>query len=381
MGRHVAKNRQMPPIETIVSDRPIRDILAATAFDASPWPAVVFEADAKVLIANEAAEMLFGQALATLARRPLPSLLAPESELAIFFEQARRERGAARRSAMEVALPGGPHFEAEVAFVALPGDRLLGAFYLESQGARLDRASEALRSVAGMGRTLAHEIKNPLAGIRGAAQLLKLGASPADTPLAQVIVDEVDRIRRLVDQVEAFSDERVTAKRPVNIHRVLDRVRTLVSSAFGAEVKFSDAYDPSLPLAWGDEDQLVQIFLNVAKNAAEAVMERGDGRGEVLIATGYRSGARVSAGRQGWRNAPLEVRLQDNGPGVPADLRHRLFDAFVTTKLGGMGLGLTLVAKLVDAHEGLVELDSEPGRTVFRILLPVAAGDPSSPET
>ena len=371
----------MPPIETIAAQPLARDSLAALAFDTSPWPALVFAPDAKVLAANEAAEMLFGQTLATLARRPLPSLLDPASELAVLFEQARREGGAARRSAVEVALPGGPHFEAEVAFVGLPGDRLLGAFYLESQGARLERASEALRSVAGMGRTLAHEIKNPLAGIRGAAQLLKLGASPADVPLAQVIVDEVDRIRRLVDQVEAFSDERVTAKRPVNIHRVLDRVRTLVASAFGGEVKFSDSYDPSLPLAQGDEDQLVQIFLNVAKNAAEAAMERGDGRGEVLVATGYRSGARVSAGRQGWRNAPLEVRVQDNGPGVPQDLRHRLFDAFVTTKTGGMGLGLTLVAKLVDAHEGLVELDSEPGRTVFRILLPVAPGGPSPSES
>jgi two-component system nitrogen regulation sensor histidine kinase GlnL len=220
---------------------------------------------------------------------------------------------------------------------------------------------------------LAHEVKNPLAGIRGAAQLLKLGASPADAPLAQVIVDETDRIRRLIDQVEAFSDERISEKRAVNIHRVLDRVRTLVASAFGGEVQFSDSYDPSLPMALGDEDQLVQIFLNIAKNAAEAALERGDGQGEVLIATGYRAGARAHSRRQGWCSAPLEVRIQDNGPGVAADLRHRLFDAFVTTKDRGMGLGLTLVAKLVDAHDGLIELESEPGRTVFHVLLPIAA--------
>jgi two-component system, NtrC family, nitrogen regulation sensor histidine kinase GlnL len=354
-----------------------RNALGAAAFDASPWPALVFEADGRVLIANEAAEMLFGQALAALARRPLQSLIQPDCELATLFAQAQREGGTARQADVEVALLGAPTLEAEVAFSPLPGGRLLGAFYLESQGVRLERASEALRSVAGMGRTLAHEIKNPLAGIRGAAQLLKLGASPADAPLAQVIVDECDRIRRLVDQVEAFSDERETAKRPVNIHRVLDRVRTLVASAF-SEVAFADAYDPSLPHALGDEDQLVQIFLNVVKNAAEAALERGDERGEVLISTGYRSGSRVRAGRRGWRNAPLEVRIQDNGPGVAADLRHRLFDAFVTTKTGGMGLGLTLVAKLVDAHGGLIELESEPGRTVFHILLPVAP-TPGSP--
>ncbi len=362
----------MPPTRTLLQDTGERDALGAAAFDAIPWPALVFASDARVLLANEAAELLFGQALAALSRRSLPSMVGPESELADLFAQAWREGGVARRPAVEVAILGAPSFEAEVAFAVLPGERMLATFYVESQGSRLERASEALRSVAGMGRTLAHEIKNPLAGIRGAAQLLKLGASPADTPLAQVIVDEVDRIRRLVDQVEAFSDERVSAKRAVNIHRVLDRVRTLVASAFGGEVSFADAYDPSLPMALGDEDQLVQIFLNVVKNAAEAALERRDGRGEVHLSTGYRPGARVRAGRQGWRNAPLEVRVLDNGPGVPTDLRHRLFDAFVTTKDRGMGLGLTLVAKLVDSHGGLIELESEPGRTVFHILLPIA---------
>ena len=370
----------MASTRTLLEDQ-TRAPRGAAPVDAGAWPALVFAPDGRVLIANEAAEMLFGQALASLSRRSLPSLLSPGSELAVLFEQARREGGAARQADVEVALLGGPTFEAEVSFSPLPGGELLGAFYVESTGAKLERASEALRSVAGMGRTLAHEIKNPLAGIRGAAQLLKLGASPADAPLAQVIVDEVDRIRRLVDQVEAFSDDRVTEKRPVNIHRVLDRVRTLVASAFGDEVRFFDSYDPSLPQALGDEDQLVQIFLNVVKNAAEAVIERRDGRGEVLIATSYRSGARVRAGRQGWRNAPLDVRVQDNGPGVAPELRHRLFDAFVTTKAGGMGLGLTLVAKLVDAHGGLIEVESEPGRTTFHILLPVAPSVPALRES
>ena len=371
----------MSPSRTMPAEARAKEALRSAAFDASPWPALVFAADARVLIANEAAEMLFGQALAAMARRPLPSMLPPQSELVTLFAQAVREGGMAGRSAVEVALLGGPSFEAEVSFAALPGERMLATFYMESQGARLQRASESLRSVARMGRNLAHEIKNPLAGIRGAAQLLKLGASPADAPLAQVIVDEVDRIRRLVDQVEAFSDERVAEKRPVNIHRVLDRVRTLVASAFGDEVRFSDSYDPSLPLALGDEDQLVQIFLNVAKNAAEAALERGDARGEVLIATGYRTGARVHAGRHGWRNAPLEVRIQDNGAGVAPDLRHRLFDAFVSTKERGMGLGLTLVAKLVHAHNGLIEVESEPGRTVFHILLPIEGSHVSTSES
>ena len=346
--------------------------VALAAFEAVPWASLVFDAGGRVVLANEAAEMLFGQTLAAMARRPFVSLLPPGDELGVLFARAQAGSHGSRHPAVMVTVGRSPGFEAEAAFSPLSDGRLLMSLHLESQGARLERASEALRSVAGMGRTLAHEIKNPLAGIRGAAQLLKLGASPADAPLAQVIVDECDRIRRLVDQVEAFSDERVSHKRPVNIHRVLDRVRTLVASALGGEVSFGDGYDPSLPHALGDEDQLVQVFLNVVKNAAEAALARADGRGQVLISTGYRSGARLRTGQPGWRNAPLEVRVQDNGAGVAPDLRNRLFDAFVTTKPGGMGLGLTLVSKLVDAHGGLVELESEPGRTVFRILLPIA---------
>ncbi len=202
-----------------------------------------------------------------------------------------------------------------------------------------------------MGRTLAHEIKNPLAGIRGAAQLLSHGASAEDAALAQLIVDETDRIRRLIDRVEAFSDERPPSRQAVNIHRILDRVRVLMAAGIGDRLTFRESYDPSLPHAWGDEDQLIQVFLNLVKNAAEAANSRGDGRGEVSISTGYRHNS---------PSTPLEVRVQDNGPGV----------AFVTTKVTGAGLGLTLVAKLVADHQGVIDFESEPGRTVFRVLLP-----------
>jgi two-component system nitrogen regulation sensor histidine kinase GlnL len=326
----------------------------------------------KLVAANEAAELQFGQHLPLLSRKTLAEAVPVGSLLLELFERVARDGVPLRQTEVEVSLGGATPFVSEVTLACLPTGAVLLTFYVESQGARLDRTSEALRSVAGMGRTLAHEIKNPLAGIRGAAQLLKLGSSLEDAPLAQVIVDEVDRIRRLVDQVEAFSDDRQSARQPVNIHRILDRVRTLVSTGMGGAVRFLDAYDPSLPLVLGDEDQLVQVFLNLAKNAAEAALERGAGLGEVLISTAYRAGARTKTTPRGWRGAPLEVRIQDNGPGVPPELRHRLFDAFVTTKERGMGLGLTLVAKLVAAQDGMIEFDSEPGRTVFRVLLPIA---------
>ncbi|MDP9102579.1 MAG: ATP-binding protein [Pseudomonadota bacterium] len=342
------------------------EALRASAFDLSPNPALVFTHDGVLRLANEAAERFFGQALGHLQRVPLQSALPSDSGLPALMQRAAREGSVIRERRIEVVLPDHPPFDAEVAAAPLPGGLVQLSFTPLVQLSASDRTADTLRSVAGMGRTLAHEIKNPLAGIRGAAQLLSAGASAEDATLAQLIVDETDRIRRLIDRVEAFSDERAPSRQPVNIHRILDRVRVLMTAGAGDRLTFRETYDPSLPHAWGDEDQLIQVFLNLVKNAAEAANSRGDGRGEVTIGTGYRHNS---------PSAPLEVRVQDNGPGIPADLRERLFHPFVTTKATGAGLGLTLVAKLVADHQGTIDFDSEPGRTVFRVLLPRRASN------
>jgi two-component system nitrogen regulation sensor histidine kinase GlnL len=344
--------------------------LRVAAFEHGPTPALMFSAAGDLIAANEAAEALFGHGLALLARRRLVQG-APDTPLAALIAHAREAEGAVRERRLEISLPGHPVIEVEAAATPLPHGAVLLSLAPRAMDAGLDRTSD-LRSVAGMGRTLAHEIKNPLAGIRGAAQLLKTGAPPEDMALAQLIVDETDRIRRLVDRVEAVSEQRPIQPRPVNIHLVLDRVRALIASGAGEGLTLRDAYDPSLPPVWGDEDQLIQIFLNLAKNAAEAAHARGDDRGEVSISTAYRHGARLrAASGQDPRGAPLEVIVQDNGPGVAAELRDRQFDPYVTTKPQGSGLGLTLTAKLVADHDGVIDFQSEPGRTVFRVRLPV----------
>ena len=194
-----------------------------------------------------------------------------------------------------------------------------------------------------------------------------------------MICDETDRIVKLVDRMEVFSDERPVEREPVNIHVVLDHVKRLAQSGFARRIKFVETYDPSLPPVFANRDQLVQVFLNLVKNAAESFGE-GSADSEIHLTTAFRPGVRLQLpGSKTRVSLPLEFCVRDNGPGVPEDLVPHLFDPFVTTKPTGSGLGLALVAKIVGDHGGIIECESQLRHTVFRVLMPMFTGGGAGP--
>src|SRR5580693_4638756 len=245
--------------------------LAAAAFQFAPDPAFILSGEGAIVAANDAAEGLFGQGLALLSRGRFKDALPAGSPLIGLIGRAAAEQAQVREHDLVIALFGRPPFEADGAAAPLGDGAMLLTLQVRGAGLGAEREVEGpgLRSVIGLGRMLAHEIKNPLAGIRGAAQLLKSGVKAADAALAQLIVDETERIRRLVDRMEAFSDEAIPVRSAVNIHQVLDRVRALAANGVAEGLDLRETYDPSLPAALGDEDMLIQVFLNLVKNAAE----------------------------------------------------------------------------------------------------------------
>lgn len=362
--------------------------LAAAVLQALPQPVIVCGAERRIVFVNYAAEAFFGASLSVLSRQRLDDLIAFGSPILGLFEAVLDRHAPMTEYRVRVGSSrfGDAADDRIVDVFATPveGDETIALLFQERTMAdKIDRqlvSRGAARSVTGLASMLAHEIKNPLSGIRGAAQLLEQSVTPDELPLARLVRDEVDRIVDLIDRVEVFGDDRPIEREPINIHVILDRVKLLAKNGVAKGIAFTEDYDPSLPPVAGNRDQLIQVFLNLVKNAAEA-LERTS-KPEIRFSTAFRPGIRISVQGVSERiSLPLEIVIEDNGPGIPPDMVPIIFDPFVTSKANGSGLGLALVAKIIGDHGGVVDMDSRPGRTRFRILLPVASPRPATSET
>lgn len=352
----------------------LREPLAA--FEAERWlealpaPVLAVDPSERICFANAAAaEMLAGVGRGLLGRQ-VEEIFGVDAPLVSLTRRALASRGELAESDMLLTGPGFSLGRAAVSAGPVGEEGHVALVFTCPPRARI--APSATSNSAA--RTLAHEVRNPLAGIRAAAQLIARSEDEDTAALAKLICDEVDRIRRLTDRIDPLGAFEPPRFKRLNIHEALERVRQLVASS-APNVVVRERYDPSLPPVRGDLDQLIQAFLNIAKNAAEAVAGQADG--EVVIVTGYRPGVKFRSAASGAARPQLEVQILDNGPGLHPDVADRLFEPFATTKSGGMGLGLTVAADIVARHDGRIEVESAPGRTAFRVLLPIDTDEPA----
>ncbi|MDQ0317653.1 two-component system sensor histidine kinase NtrB [Amorphus orientalis] len=342
---------------------------------ALPHPVILLDGTDHIAAANSAAEAFFQASLPFLKRTRIVDLVPFGSPLLALLVQVRSRGAAVAEYRVDLSSPrlGADRIvDIYASPMAEESDEIVVMLQERTMADKMDRqltSRGAARTVTGLAAMLAHEIKNPLSGIRGAAQLLEPALGEDDRLLARLITDEADRIVKLVDRMEVFSDERPVEREPLNIHAVLEHVKRLTTSGFARHVRIHEEYDPSLPPVYANRDQLIQVFINLVKNASEALGSSDDG--EIVLSTAFRPGIRLSVpGSRDRVSLPMEFCVRDNGPGVPEDILPHLFDPFITTKTNGTGLGLALVAKIIRDHGGVIECDTGSSGTTFRILMP-----------
>lgn len=347
--------------------------LSETLWTSLPMPALIVDAADRIADANPAAELFLNASARTLRGAPLFDRLSIDAPIETAFARVRADDAALFVNNADVGSGQAAPVLCNLQIAALTGmpGYVLLTFEPRQIADRLGRAMQAkssARSAIGMAEMLAHEIKNPLAGITGAAQLLGMSLAGGDRELTDLIVAESRRIVQLLEQVEQFGNLAPPRRGPVNLHDLLDRARKSALVGFAAHMRIVEDYDPSLPPTHVDGDQMLQVFLNLLKNAAQAA----GGNGTIRLRTFYERSLRLRRPDGSGGALPLHVEIVDDGPGLPPEIAADIFEPFVSGRENGTGLGLALVSKIIADHEGWISVDSVPGRTVFRISLPVA---------
>ncbi|WP_171176358.1 nitrogen regulation protein NR(II) [Ruegeria sp. HKCCD8929] len=348
-----------------------------------PVPAFIIDPQDRIADVNSAGEGFLNASRKAVLGHPVWDQIAADAPIEEAFERARSngtplfvndvDVGSGQRAPLQCALQIAPLLGQPGSMIMIISPRELAGRMTQSHTVK-----SAAQSAIGMAEMLAHEIKNPLAGITGAAQLLSMNIAPQDIELTDLIVEESRRIVKLLEQVEQFGNLSLPDFRPVNIHDVLDRARRSALLGFGAHMTIIEDYDPSLPLAFGDPDQLLQVVLNLLRNASEAA--GGDG-GTIHLRTYFEHSFRLRRSDGSGHSLPLQIEIIDDGPGLPEDISADIFDPFVSGRENGTGLGLALVSKIVSDHDGWISVDSVPGRTVFRLSLRRVPRDYEQEET
>jgi two-component system nitrogen regulation sensor histidine kinase GlnL len=338
-----------------------------------PFPTLLIDQAAMILEVNPAAETFLNTSQKSLIGQPVFDRLSIEAPMEEALVRVRANQSPLNINDVDVTSGERPPVQCTIHLAPMhdnPGIimLILSPRELADRMGRSMGAKTAARSAIGMAEMLAHEIKNPLAGISGAAQLLSMNLTPDDQELTDLIVEETRRIVKLLEQVEQFGNLRPPDRKPVNIHDALDRARRSAMVGFAAHMTIVEDYDPSLPLTLADSDQLMQVFLNLIKNASEACA-RG---GTLRLHTFYDLSLRLRR-KDGISGAlPLNVEIIDDGPGIKPEIAANIFEPFVSGRENGTGLGLALVSKIITDHDGWITVDSTPGRTLFRVSLPMA---------
>ncbi len=339
-----------------------------------PVPTIVIGPSDEIVDINSAAEGFFNSSVKAMSGLPLWDQLAVDAPLEESLARARKngtplfvndvDVGNGQRAPLQCALQIAPLVGAPDHMVMMISPRELAGRMTQNHSVK-----SAAKSAIGMAEMLAHEIKNPLAGITGAAQLLSMNLDAQDLELTDLIVGECRRIVKLLEQVEQFGNLSPPDMKPVNIHDVLDRARRSALLGFGAQMNIIEDYDPSLPFAYGDPDQLLQVVLNLLKNASEAAGPNG---GTIRLHSFFEHSFRLRRADGSGQSLPLQIEIIDNGPGLPDAIAADIFDPFVSGKENGTGLGLALVSKIISDHGGWISVTSVPGKTIFRLSLPRA---------
>ncbi|MBN7785734.1 PAS domain-containing protein [Ponticoccus gilvus] len=349
-----------------------------------PVPAILIDEYEKIAEMNPAAEGFFNNSAKWLTGQPIWDRLAVDAPLEESLQRAREHGTPLFVNDVDVGTGARPPLVCNLQFAPVQGREgwmimLISPRELAGRMTQSHSVKSAAKSAIGMAEMLAHEIKNPLAGITGAAQLLSMSLPKEDLEFTDLIVAETRRIVKLLEQVEQFGNLSPPEQRPVNIHDVLDRARRSALLGFGGHMKIIEDYDPSLPMALGDPDQLLQVVLNLIKNASEAADPKTGGT--IRLHTFYEHSFRLRRADGSGQTLPLQIEIIDDGPGLPEDIKGDIFDPFVSGKENGTGLGLALVSKIISDHGGWISVDSVPGRTLFRISLPRAPRPAAIEET